>query len=258
MSTDWYYANAGERVGPVTEDEFRNLRQSARIGPQTLVWREGMTGWQPLSEAIVSLASASLDGGMCTVCGRDVGVANLLAFQSSRVCAQCKDSFFRRIREQGTEATFPGARFAGFWIRGLARFLDGLILMVVTWPLSLGFFAATGFGRTANGSAPNPDQVLALLGWSGALTFVLWLVEAVYEAFFLTKRGGTPGKLIVGIRVIRPEGEGLSFWRGFARFFAQILSGWIFGVGYIMAAFDDEKRALHDRLCDTRVVYKTT
>jgi len=29
----------------------------------------------------------------------------------------------------------------------------------------------------------------------------------------------------------------------------------IFMAGYIMAALDDEKRALHDRICDTRVVY---
>jgi uncharacterized RDD family membrane protein YckC len=25
-------------------------------------------------------------------------------------------------------------------------------------------------------------------------------------------------------------------------------------IGYLMAAFDDQKRALHDRICDTRVV----
>ena len=37
-------------------------------------------------------------------------------------------------------------------------------------------------------------------------------------------------------------------------FFAEMLSGMILGIGYLMAAFDDEKRALHDRICDTRVV----
>jgi uncharacterized RDD family membrane protein YckC len=35
-----------------------------------------------------------------------------------------------------------------------------------------------------------------------------------------------------------------------------IVSGIILLIGYIMAGFDDEKRALHDRVCDTRVIYK--
>ena len=36
----------------------------------------------------------------------------------------------------------------------------------------------------------------------------------------------------------------------------QIVSGIILLIGYIIAGFDDEKRALHDRVCDTRVIYK--
>jgi uncharacterized RDD family membrane protein YckC len=40
------------------------------------------------------------------------------------------------------------------------------------------------------------------------------------------------------------------------RFSAEILSGLIFYIGYIMVAFDSEKRALHDRICNTRVIYK--
>jgi uncharacterized RDD family membrane protein YckC len=35
-----------------------------------------------------------------------------------------------------------------------------------------------------------------------------------------------------------------------------IVSGIILLIGYIMAGFDEEKRALHDRVCDTRVIYK--
>jgi uncharacterized RDD family membrane protein YckC len=35
-----------------------------------------------------------------------------------------------------------------------------------------------------------------------------------------------------------------------------IVSGMILLIGYIMAGFDNEKRALHDRVCDTRVIYK--
>ena len=40
------------------------------------------------------------------------------------------------------------------------------------------------------------------------------------------------------------------------RFLAEIVSALIFYIGYIMIAFDDQKRALHDRLCNTRVIRK--
>jgi uncharacterized RDD family membrane protein YckC len=40
------------------------------------------------------------------------------------------------------------------------------------------------------------------------------------------------------------------------RHFAEMLSGILLGIGYLMIAFDDEKRALHDRICDTRVIKK--
>jgi uncharacterized RDD family membrane protein YckC len=38
------------------------------------------------------------------------------------------------------------------------------------------------------------------------------------------------------------------------RHFAKILSGIILYIGYLMAFWDDEKRALHDRICSTRVI----
>jgi uncharacterized RDD family membrane protein YckC len=59
-----------------------------------------------------------------------------------------------------------------------------------------------------------------------------------------------------GLRVVRPDGESLTFMRAFGRHFAEMLSGLILMIGYLMAAFDSEKRALHDRISDTRVVHK--
>ena len=57
-----------------------------------------------------------------------------------------------------------------------------------------------------------------------------------------------------GLKVIRPDGEEITYGRACGRFFADILSYVILFIGYIMVAFDEEKRALHDRICDTRVV----
>jgi uncharacterized RDD family membrane protein YckC len=54
--------------------------------------------------------------------------------------------------------------------------------------------------------------------------------------------------------VVRPNGGPIDLPRAVGRYFAKILSGIILLIGYIMAGFDGEKRALHDMICDTRVV----
>ncbi len=44
----WYYGSSAGQHGPVAEDEVRAMIASGGIGPQTLVWREGMPSWQPI------------------------------------------------------------------------------------------------------------------------------------------------------------------------------------------------------------------
>jgi hypothetical protein len=48
MST-WFYAKGGQTNGPVSEGEFRNLINLGGVGPDDLVWKEGMPAWQPAS-----------------------------------------------------------------------------------------------------------------------------------------------------------------------------------------------------------------
>jgi uncharacterized RDD family membrane protein YckC len=85
---------------------------------------------------------------------------------------------------------------------------------------------------------------------------VSWALSIAYTTYFLGAHSATPGKMACGLRVVRPDGERISYARACGRFFAEILSSITLGIGYIIAAFDDEKRALHDRICDTRVVRK--
>ncbi len=76
-------------------------------------------------------------------------------------------------------------------------------------------------------------------------------------AYFITlhgRDGQTLGKRLMRIRVVRADGSRLGYGKATSRFFADMLSSMTVLVGYLMAAFDEEHRALHDRLCDTRVV----
>lgn len=241
----WYYAEGSERIGPLTEDAFQAAVAQGKVSGGTLVWRDGMKDWAPLSTTGFrpggELPSLRAGEVVCAECGRSFPVDEVIAYAGKHVCGACKGVFFQRIKEG---AALPGElAYAGFWIRFAARFLDGIILGVVSFAIQMALGAVLGVA--------SEGQELTFL----AIYYIFSLgIGIAYPTFFLGKYGATPGKMVAGIKVVRPDGEAITYGRAFGRYFAEIISGIIFGIGYLMAAFDDEKRALHDRICDTRVV----
>jgi uncharacterized RDD family membrane protein YckC len=59
-----------------------------------------------------------------------------------------------------------------------------------------------------------------------------------------------------GLRVVMPDGASISYGRAMGRTLAEFVSGLVCYIGYIIVAFDKEKRALHDHIANTRVVRK--
>jgi hypothetical protein len=53
----WYYAVNGQRQGPVSFDQLRQLTANGQISSGDLVWCEGMADWQPAG-SIPALAPA--------------------------------------------------------------------------------------------------------------------------------------------------------------------------------------------------------
>jgi len=182
----------------------------------------------------------------CSVCSCDFPEDEMARFGASWVCAACKPSYVQMLA-QGTPR--PGqVRYAGFLIRSGAKFVDGLILGVASFLLTIAIGSA--FPK------PNPSAPQLALA-AGALTFILQTcVYAAYNGYFLSKNGATPGKMACGLAVVLPAGGKISFMRGVGRYFAELLSSAIAGIGYLMVPFDAEKRSLHDRICGTRVIYK--
>jgi uncharacterized RDD family membrane protein YckC len=259
---EWYYAEGGSRLGPVDDAGFDALRSSGKIRSETLVWKAGMPEWQPLGALDPGLpanAGGLSAGTFCTQCGRQFPAADLVTYGAARVCAGCKDVFFQRLREQGTGAAlqYGMRRYGGFWIRVLARIIDGLILSVVFTPLAFVFFAFAGRGVLPRpGTVPDMSQMGPFFAVVFGFSAVEVVLIAIYEAWFVSNRYATPGKLVLGLQVVRPNGDKLSFVRALGRFVLYYFGFLILGIGWIIAAFDEEKRALHDRICDTRVVYK--
>ena len=88
------------------------------------------------------------------------------------------------------------------------------------------------------------------------MQFGLIAVQIGYQTFFVGKFGATPGKMACGLKIVRSDGSPISYGRAAGRAFGELLSAWTCYIGYLMVCFDSQKRALHDHMCDTRVVRK--
>lgn len=119
--------------------------------------------------------------------------------------------------------------------------------MVLGSILSVGLVAT----RDANGN-PNRAAVAAFMAVVILGQFVLIFG---YYVYFWSKHGATPGKMALGLKVVTPDGGPISVGRSFGRYFGYILDSFTLLIGFIMAGFDDEKRTLHDRICNTRVIH---
>lgn len=136
---------------------------------------------------------------------------------------------------------------AGFWIRFVASMIDGLILGAVQFIIGL----VLGF---AGGSVSDFD-----MGGAVVMLTITWLcsmaVSITYYVFFTGYNGQTPGKMALRIQVVRTDGTPMNYGRAFLReIIGKFVSALILGVGYLMAAFDRDKQALHDRIAGTYVI----
>jgi len=184
--------------------------------------------------------------------------SDLVQVAGNWVCGDCKPAFLSRVMAGGPGAGSPlGWHYGGFWMRFGARLIDSFMLTV---PILIVAAVLIPNLLRARGDALNP----ALGVFSLILFLIAFLAVTSYEVLMLRYCGATVGKMACGLKVVRSDGRTLGWGVSFGRFFMlNIVTG---GVPYlnlvlmlisgIMAGVDQEKRALHDRVCNTRVVYK--
>ena len=222
----------------------------------------------------------------CSNCGRPTPVSQLTNVSGASICAACLPSVSGpgaapQPNYQQAPAGYPpppqyaapgayapagyppGAmagqwRYGGFWIRFLARVIDMILLGIVGAIIRIPLMLVMGGIGLGLSNAQDPATALAalpaLFGAIGLSILINIAVGFLYEVYFLSSRGATPGKMALGLKVIRADGGPLTVGLAVGRYFAYILSGFTFLIGFIIAGFDDEKRSLHDRICDTRVI----
>lgn len=132
--------------------------------------------------------------------------------------------------------------------RLLAMIIDWIIVGCLTVPMmrAVSALLAIAFGPVVERHADGLDTVASCL------------VVYFYYGYFYSKKGASPGKMLFNLEVIDAEtGKYLTPWKAFFReAIGKFVSMIPFGMGYIIAAFRQDRRALHDLLFDTNVISK--
>lgn len=209
----------------------------------------------------------------CPHCGygKEIEPEQLPPQATRATCPSCRQSFLLK-REEPAQSKPPGRGVntsaamypqqapatsqqvsaqalpkAGFWMRVVATLIDAFIVFVLQFLLSALLAAA---GVVSDGAQAGGLGNLALL-----IQIFGTILSAAYYVVFTGHCGQTPGKMALRIKVIRRDGTAINYGRAaFREIPAKFLSGIIFGIGYLMVAFDDQKQGLHDRLADTYVI----
>jgi uncharacterized RDD family membrane protein YckC len=147
----------------------------------------------------------------------------------------------------------PGIREAGGWIydyagflaRLLAALLDVLFLAIIQIFVLL-LIEPRFFHMPQIYLAGQASLGVYLFGSLSA-----WLYSAIFEC---SAWQATPGKRLLGIKVMNERGEALSFWLTSLRFVGKVVSVGLLGAGFFLILFTPRKQALHDLLVGSLVV----
>ncbi len=152
--------------------------------------------------------------------------------------------------------------YAGFVTRMLAFVLDVLIIVVSVFvtvavtSLVLSFLGIQQLIESipfiANLEVPAPRTTLTSIV---AAFLINVLVFDTYQIFFWMLIGKTPGKALVGLRVVSQSGEKLKLRQAIIRVLGYFISGIIFFLGFLVVLVDENRRGWHDRLARTYVLY---
>lgn len=251
-SSNYYYAEGGTPRGPVSGTDLRAMAAEGRIHPDTLVWTDGLANWVPYRDLVWAdtPAIAMELRRRCGECGQELPEAEMVRLGSAWTCETCKPLLLQRWSERGAPAA--GLAYAGVWARFVATMLDGLLLAIAYHAVYVPVMWS--HVRRMRQTLETLDAMATFTAVMVALSLCSIAMHALYEIWMVGRFGATLGKMVLRLRVVRADGSVVGYGRAAGRHFAKYLSQLTIGIGYVLALWDREKRALHDMVADTRVI----
>ena len=140
------------------------------------------------------------------------------------------------------------------YMAGVGAATVGIGMEWLPWPilLPLAIIASMAMGAFW---AWIPGVLQAKRGSHIVITTIMFNFIAASLVGYLINYWFRPvGKMAVGLRVVTEQGQRLSFANATGRYFAKFISAILLFIGFIMVAFTDRKRGLHDMIASTLVV----
>ena len=145
--------------------------------------------------------------------------------------------------------------YGGFWRRFYAFTIDKVILGFIGMILFFVGTTAFGLGISPYDMAADPEALMAL----GGKIFLLYqgvslFLDMVYFSYFHGTTGQTPGKRLLGLRVVQETGEPIGLGTAFLRWVGYIVSALPMLMGFLWAGADRRKQGWHDKIAGTVVI----
>ncbi len=203
------------------------------ISDHTFVWKEGIK--TPITFAeLVEQEELTLE-------------SNKVSVEDSIISLH--EDFLSTLKsdDSNTELFSVQNKHASFGIRFLAWFIDTFIL----------FCVYSFFWNILNLQIPE-DNTGPL--WGTLIIFsnpILFISSGFYFAFFESwKLQATPGKITTGLKVTNEQYNKISFQNAVGRYFGKVMSGLIFGIGFLLIPITKNKQGFHDQMAKTFVTSK--
>ncbi len=142
--------------------------------------------------------------------------------------------------------------YAGFILRFLARLIDSFFGFIL---LMLLLFIYSYFTKLTDGLdfIKSVGDVVTIVF---IFAFLATLINLMYQIYFVTRFGGTLGKLLFGVQIFDTETNKFltkkqAFFRSFAGY---ALSSQLFGYGYFRILTNKSNLGLHDEVFGTKVL----
>ena len=216
----------GVEYGPAPLAELKNWIRDGRVAAMTKVWRSDLSFWSPAD--------------------RYTELHEELARLNAAVAA-------------AADSALPPA---GFWMRLAAYMIDFILLTII-------FVAVwTPIAGPRHWQLPDPPRTLTVASWQqyyaqfSALADkalpVFYPIFLLYNVLLNGRFGATAGKMAIGAKITKLDGSPIGYNRALLRWLATRLCELllIFIVDYLFIGLRRDKRALHDLLAGTKVVYK--
>lgn len=138
--------------------------------------------------------------------------------------------------------------------RFIALLIDGVILMVLGGIFGGIYGAIFGASMPVYSNRAAYMDAFVQVQMTGMVIGIV--INAIYHTFFMIRTNGqTPGKQLLGIRVVKKDGTPITIGDALLR---NVIGYWVsaivFYLGYFWANFDSENQAWHDKIAGTVVV----